>query len=82
MRRLALFLLAGLGFAGCATGTTIQYTALKGQSAAQLEADRKDCDFEAQKDVNWLLRGAASSVANLDKFRACMKARGYEEKPS
>lgn len=51
----------------------------RGQTAAQQEADAKDCDHQVHSGARTMFAGAftAWSTEERDKYVACMQGKGY-----
>lgn len=78
LTRIALVTAATALFAGCASYPP-PLSPMKGQTAAQQEADAKDCDHQVHSAASQLVTGVftAWSEKERDDYVACMKGRGY-----
>jgi hypothetical protein len=67
-----------LTFGGC-TSYPPPLSPMKGQTAAQQEADAKDCDHQIHSAASQLVAGVftAWSEKERDDYVACMKGKGY-----
>ncbi len=78
MLRTAILIALTLSLAGCVSYPP-PLSPMKGQTAAQQEADAKDCDHQVHSAGRAMLRGAftAWSEKERDDYVACMKGKGY-----
>jgi hypothetical protein len=72
----ALFL--AMFLTGC-TSYPPALTPARGQTAAQQEADAKDCDHQVHSAARSMFMGAVTawSAEERDKYVACMQGKGY-----
>ena len=78
LTRIALVTAAAVLLSGCASYPP-PLSPMKGQTAAQQEADAKDCDHQAHSAVRTMFAGmfTAWSERERDHYVACMKDKGY-----
>lgn len=78
LTRIALAAAATVLLAGCTSYPPL-LSPMKGQTAAQQEADAKDCDHQVHSAASQLVAGVftAWSEKERDDYVACMKAKGY-----
>ncbi len=78
LARIILVVAAGVLLSAC-TSYPPPLSPMKGQTAAQQEADAKDCDHQVHSAGRAMLIGAftAWSDKERDDYVACMKGKGY-----
>lgn len=78
MKRTWCAVALALSLSGCASYPQALSPA-KGQTAAQQEADAKDCDHQVHSAARSMFAGVftAWSEKERDDYVACMKAKGY-----
>lgn len=78
LKRTWIMLALVSSLAGCASYPPA-LSPMKGQTAAQQEADAKDCDHQVHSAARSMFIGAftAWSEKERDDYVACMKVKGY-----
>ena len=83
--KVSVIVLAGILLAGCAMHYPPAFAPGRGQSAAQHDADARDCDRQVHSVGRNMLMGWANAWTEpeRDGYLACMQGRGYvaEKKP-
>jgi hypothetical protein len=78
LARIVLVVAAGVLLSAC-TSYPPPLAPMRGQTAAQQEADAKDCDHQVHSAARSMLVGAftAWSEKERDDYVACMNSKGY-----